>query len=97
MFIETVKVKHPTEPDDFTIINKSDFNPDLHTLFEEKSETAGTAPDTLEQMKRPQLAEVAARYDVKITPGMSNVQVIAAIKASAGYASSQPEGAGEGQ
>jgi hypothetical protein len=36
-------------------------------------------------MKRPQLAEVAARYNVKIAPGMSNEAVVAAIKATPEY------------
>lgn len=49
----------------------------------------------LEEMKRPQLVEVAARYSVTLVPGMSNVQAVAAIRAAAGYA---PQGEGsEGQ
>jgi hypothetical protein len=43
----------------------------------------GEPEGELERMKRPQLVEVAARYGVKVLPGQSNVDVIAAIKAAA--------------
>lgn len=46
----------------------------------------------LEDMKRPQLAEVAEHYGVKLTPGMSNVQAVAAIRAAAGYAPQESQG-----
>lgn len=60
------------------------------TQAEPNIEGPPAGPLELEQMKRPLLAEVAARYDVKITPGMSNLLVVAAIKAAAGYVSQQP-------
>lgn len=48
-------------------------------------------PADLEEMKRPQLAVVAEKYGVTILPGMSNVAVVAAIRAAAGYT---PQGEG---
>jgi hypothetical protein len=34
--IETVKVQHKDDPNDYSIINKSDFKEGQHTLFVEK-------------------------------------------------------------
>ena len=38
MRIETVKIQHPEISGKFLIINKSEFNPEIHKLFSEISE-----------------------------------------------------------
>jgi hypothetical protein len=67
---------------------KADVHPDevagfLGAGWAREPETGGELQ--LEQMKRPQLTEVAAHYGVEIKSGMSNAAVVAAIKAAAGY------------
>jgi hypothetical protein len=58
------------------------------------SQSGGARDLELEQMKRPQLVEVAAHYNVTLLPGMSNVQAVAAIRAAAvGY---QPQQSRQG-
>ena len=38
--METVKVQHPTGKDGYAIINKTDFDPKLHKLFEAEPKRA---------------------------------------------------------
>lgn len=42
--LETLKVKHPTEEGDYTIINKSDFDEGKHTLFDTPKEPKAPKP-----------------------------------------------------
>jgi len=45
--IPTKKVVNPDAPDDFMIINESDFNPDVHKLWEgEEPEESGSGAST---------------------------------------------------
>lgn len=41
--VPTVKVKNPAEPGEFMIINQSDFDPDVHELYDPEA-TAEDAP-----------------------------------------------------
>jgi hypothetical protein len=40
--IPTVKIVHDEAPGGFAIINESDFNPEIHKIFEEPAETSQT-------------------------------------------------------
>lgn len=101
MRLPTIKVHHPHATGDYAIINLSDFNPALHRKFGEdegsqgaggqssnstQQQGAGTAKEKpLEKMNRAELNQVAAHYQVAVTPNMKNAEVVAAIKAKAGY------------
>jgi hypothetical protein len=38
--LETVTIEHPDEPGAWMIINKSDFNPEIHKIFKPKKPKA---------------------------------------------------------
>lgn len=43
MELETVKVKSPEAPEGWYLLNKSDFDPSAHELFEPEAETKSKA------------------------------------------------------
>jgi hypothetical protein len=106
---ETVRIKDGGAEGGFRIIDKSEFIEGVHVLFEQPGAQPPAENthlpedfrgkleelDALEEMKRPRLNIIAEHYRVKVSPGMSNVQVVSAIRAAAGY--KQPDApAGEG-
>jgi hypothetical protein len=41
--VQTIKVAHPTIADDYMVINATDYNPALHTLFDDSAKKKGKA------------------------------------------------------
>ena len=42
--LETVKIRHPEDPDQFMIINKAEFNKKIHKLFDDQYAKKGRKP-----------------------------------------------------
>jgi hypothetical protein len=74
--IETVKVKHPTRG--YAIINKSDYDPNEHKLYDKESKAAVAGDDGLTDEERDMLAKLEAKRKVDANRGVTKTDPVPA-------------------
>lgn len=85
--LETLRIVNPHEEGGYIIINKSDFDPEAHTLWEPTAEVDKDADGkngspNLAAMNKADLLKFATEQGVDISPSATKAEIIEALEAA---------------